>query len=210
MLGSLFSGIGARRQARKAEKQLQERRDNLDREYAQDKNTNFLDTDAARSTLALLRRQNRRAEAASNNNAVRSGATAEQRVATAGRLNENYANAASRIAGMGTQYQQRIKENYQNRRDQLDNALYNVQMQKANATNNMIGAITSATGGLISAFGMGGNASGPSKAAAARAANSRQKLIETVGNPTPAAPDLSQHVQPLSYSGPVGYQRRTL
>ena len=122
-LGSLFSGIGARKQARKAEKQIHERKDALTTEYAQDKNTDYLDTEAARSTLALLRRQNRRAQEAMNNNAVKSGASDEAKVAAAARQNENYANAVSRIAGMGTQYKQRLKENYQTRMDSLANAL---------------------------------------------------------------------------------------
>ena len=214
-LGSLFSGIGARKQARKAEKQIHERKDALTTEYAQDKNTDYLDTEAARSTLALLRRQNRRAQEAMNNNAVKSGASDEAKVAAAARQNENYANAVSRIAGMGTQYKQRLKENYQNRMDSLDNALYNIQMGKAQATGDMIGGITNAVGGLISAYGMGKSTpknmanTKAGKAAAARVAESRKKVIETVGNPKPPTVDTSAWATPLSYDGPVGYERRT-
>ena len=80
-LGSLFSGISARNQARKAEKQLEQRKADLQSEYAQEKNTDYLDTETARSTLALLRRQNKRAQEALNNNAVKSGASDEAKVA---------------------------------------------------------------------------------------------------------------------------------
>ena len=213
-LGSLFSGIGAWKQARKAEKQIHERKDALTTEYAQDKNTDYLDTEAARSTLALLRRQNRRAQEAMNNNAVKSGASDEAKVAAAARQNENYANAVSRIAGMGTQYKQRLKENYQNRMDSLDNALYNIQMGKAQATGDMIGGITNAVGGLISAYGMGKNSSSTPNTAAraaklAEPATVRNTLSQTVGAATPPAVNLNNRVQGLSYDGPVGYERRT-
>ena len=178
-IGSLFSGLSARSKAKKAEKQLLERRDALNKEYAQDKNTDYLDTEAARSTLALLRRQNRQAQEALNNNAVKSGASDEAKVAAAARQNENYANAASRIAGMGTQYKQRLKENYQRRRDSIDDQLTQVQMQKAQATSDMIGGITGAASGLISAYGMG---------------SGRNKKIQPVGaakTPLVAAPSVA-------------------
>lgn len=156
LLGGLFGGIGARKQARKAEKQLQERKDNLNNWYAQEKNTNYLDTDAARSTLALLRRQNKRQMEALNNNAVKAGTSDEAKVAAAGRLNDSYADAVSRIAGMGTQYKDNLRRDYMNRMDSLDNALFNVQMGKAQAMNDTIGATTGAVSGLLSAYGLGG------------------------------------------------------
>ncbi|MDE6500204.1 MAG: hypothetical protein K2K83_05825, partial [Rikenella sp.] len=156
-LGTLFSGLSARKQAQKAEKQLQQRKDALNKEYAHDKNTNYLDTESARSTLALLRRQNQRQQEALNNNAVKSGTSDEAKVAAAGRLNENYATAVSQIAGMGTQYKQQLKENYQHRADSLDDALLNVQMGKAQATNEMIGQFAQTAGGFLSSLGMEGS-----------------------------------------------------
>ncbi len=211
-IGSLVSGIKARNQARKAEQQLQERRDALQKEYAQENNTDYLDTETARSTLALLRRQNKRAQEALSNNAVKSGASEEANVAAAARQNENYANAVSRIAGMGTQYKQRLKENYQQRLDSLDNSIHNTQLNKAQATSDMIGGITNAVGGMMTASGLGGGGSNAaSKAAkAAEPAFVQNSLSNTVGSATAPAADLNRHVQGLSYDGPMSYEKRTL
>lgn len=204
LLGGLFGGISARRQARKAEKQIRQKQEALDKEYAHDKNTNYLDTEAARSTLALLRRQNQRQMEALNNNAVKAGTSDEAKVAAAGRLNENYADAASRIAGMGTEYKQRLKENYQNRTDSLDNALYNIQMGKAQATGDMIGATTGAVGGFLSAYGLGGNGTKAAarKAKIAEPAYVSKSLANTVGKVAPPAPTLN--VPALSTAGVAG------
>lgn len=215
-LGSLFSGISARNQARKAEKQLEQRKADLQSEYAQEKNTDYLDTETARSTLALLRRQNKRAQESLNNNAVKSGASDEAKVAAAARQNENYANAVSQIAGMGTQYKQRLKENYQQRLDSLDNALYSTQMSKAQATSDMIGGITNAVGGMMAAYGLEGttkkNAADTKagKAAAARAAESRQRVVNSIGTPQAPAVDTSKWETALTYDGPMSYEKRTL
>lgn len=194
LLGSIFGGIKARREARKAENQIREKQAALDKEYAHDKNTNYLDTESARSTLALLRRQNKRQMEALNNNAVKAGTSDEAKVAAAGRLNDSYADAVSQIAGMGTQYKQRLKENYQNRTDSLDNALYNVQMSKAQAASDMIGGTTGAVGGFLSAFGLGGKNTynATRKAEFGGMMNGKTQQIPAV--------DTSKWAQPLSYT----------
>lgn len=205
LLGGLFSGIGSRKQTRLAEKQLQQRKTDLNNWYAQEKNTDYLDTDAARSTLALLRRQNKRQMQALNNNAVKAGTSDEAKVAAAGRLNDSYADAVSRIAGMGTQRQDNLRRDYMNRSESLDNALFNTQMQKGQAMSDMIGTTSQAVGGLLSAYGLGGTkaksvADTPAgRAAAARSAVSRNKLIDTIGKPTPPTPSI--HVPTLSTAG---------
>lgn len=208
-IGSLVSGLSARSKAKKAEKQLLERKDALNKEYAQDKNTDYLDTEAARSTLALLRRQNRRQTEAMNNNAVKSGASDEAKVAAAGRLNDSYADAASRIAGMGTQYKQRLKENYQRRRDSIDDQLTQVQMQKAQATSDMIGGITGATGGLISAFGLGGGSGGGKNMYDATRKAEFRGMMNGKTQQVPTT-DTSKWAQPLAYAGPTPYEKRSL
>ena len=205
LLGGLFGGIGARKQARKAEQQLQQRKTDLNNWYSQAKNPDSLAPDAARSTLALLLRQNKRQMQALNNNAVKAGTSDEAKVAAAGRLNDSYADAVSRIAGMGTQYKDNLRRDYMNRADSLDNALFNTQMQKGQAMSDMVGTTSQAVGGLLSAYGLGGTkaktaADTPAgQAAAARAAVSRRKLIDTIGKPTPPSPSL--HVPTLSTAG---------
>lgn len=203
-LGTLFSGLSARRQARKAERQLEQRKEALDKEYAHDKNTNYLDTESARSTLALLRRQNQRQQEALNNNAVKSGASDEAKVAAAGRLNESYADAVSQIAGMGTEYKQRLKENYQSRSDALDDALLNVKLQKAQATNDMIGQFAQTAGGFLGGIDLGNlfTKASASRAKKAEPAYVSQSLANTVGKVAPPAPILNAPA--LSTAGVAG------
>lgn len=152
ILGGIFGGISTRKQLSKIEKGLNEKKDNLTKEYTQEKSTNFLDTDTARATLALLRRQNQQQAEAMNNNAVKAGASDEAKVAMAARLNRNYADAASQIAGMGTQYKQNLKNNYQAQVNAVDDSIRNIQLQKAKASSDMIGSVTQGANQLIGAF----------------------------------------------------------
>lgn len=152
MIGGIAGGISTRKQLGKIEKGLQEKKDNLTKEYTQEKSTNFLDTDTARSTLALLRRQNQQQNEAMNNNAVKTGASDEAKVAMAAGLNRNYADAASQIAGMGTQYKQNLKNNYQAQVNAVDDSIRNIQLQKAKASSDMIGSVTKGANQLIESF----------------------------------------------------------
>lgn len=148
MLGSIAGGISTRRQLNKIQKGLEEKKDALTKEYTQEKNTNFLDTDTASATLALLRRQNQQQTEAMNNNAVKAGASDEAKVATAAGLNRNYADAVSQIAGMGTQYKQNLKNNYQAQVNAVDDSIQNIQLQKVQASSDMINNIASKAGNL--------------------------------------------------------------
>lgn len=212
LLGGLFGGIGARKQARKAEKQLQQRKTDLNNWYNQKNNTDYLDTDSARSTLALLRRQNKRQMEALNNNAVKAGTSDEAKVAAAGRLNDSYADATSRIAGMGTQYKDNLRRDYMNRMDSLDNALFSTQMQKGQAMSDMIGTTSQAVGGLLSAYGLGGTGtkSAAGYAPSAQTAASRNKVIETMGKVVPPTPTLNVPTLSTAGIGMKDLTRRTL
>ena len=113
---------------------------------------------------------------------------------------------------MGAKNKQRIKENYQKRIDSLKNAIKKTKLNKAEATSDMIGGITNAVGGMMTASGLGGGGSNAaSKAAkAAEPAFVQNSLSNTVGSATAPAADLNRHVQGLSYDGPMSYEKRTL
>lgn len=150
-----ISSASAAKKAKKAERQLQQRRDDAERRYLHEFNTDFLDTETAKSTLSSLRKGNQKQLDAANNDAVKQGTSEEAKVALAGKLNEGYSDAAARLAGFGTQYKQQLTDSHLRRLDSLDNALYNSQLNKSTA----MGGITDAIGGLanagMSAFGAG-------------------------------------------------------
>lgn len=154
-LGKIASGISAGNAAAKAEANLKARRDKAERQYLHDKNTDFLDTATAKSTLSALRKQNDRQMEANNNNSIRQGASDEAKVAMAGQLNENYADAASRLAGFGTQYKQQIEDRHLRRLDSLDDALYNSQLNKPSALGMIGDAFGTLGGSALSAYGQG-------------------------------------------------------
>lgn len=155
LIGSLVGGISSLNQQKKADQDLQRRRDESQRRFLQESNTNYLDTAAAKSTIATLRKQGEKQLNALNTDAVKKGASDEAKVAAASRINENQADSISRLAGFGTQYQQQIKDRYYRDVERLDDALYNSQINKAQTTAGMIDGITGAAGSFLSAWGTG-------------------------------------------------------
>lgn len=149
------SSIAAGNAAQKAQDQLQARRDAAERRYQQEYNTDFLDTATAKSTLAMLRRRNDKQIEAIGNDAIKQGATPETKVALAGKLNEGYAEAASRLAGFGTQYKQQLTDRHLARLDAFDNGLAQAEQGKAAAWQSLGDGIGNLSGAALSAYGAG-------------------------------------------------------
>ena len=148
-IGSLIGGIRAKKQAKEAEKEIKSERAKNRRWYEQQRNTNYLDTQEARSVLSSLRTQSEKQQEAMNNNLVRSGASDEAKVAAASELNKSYSENVNRLAGIGTRYQDNIRREYQSREDAYNNALSNIRYGKANAAASW-GNIASDIGGQLS------------------------------------------------------------
>ena len=102
LVGSLVGGISASKKAKEAEKMLKKEQAVLDDWYAKQLNTDYLDTDSAKSTLAHIESRNKKNEQALTNSMIKGGATAEERVASASALNKNYADAMSGMAATDT------------------------------------------------------------------------------------------------------------
>lgn len=154
-IGGIAGGIGSAAKQKKADKELQSRRDQAQKRFLQESNTDYLDTAAAKSTIAALRKQGDRQLEKLNTEAVKSGASDEAKIAAASRINENSADAISRLAGFGTQYQQQIKDRYYHDTERLDDALYNSKINQAQTTAGIIDAASGAAGSLLSAWGSG-------------------------------------------------------
>ncbi len=147
-IGSLFSGIRARKQARKAEKQINSWKAENRKWWEQERGTDYLDTAEARSVLSTLRNDNKKQQQALSNDVTRSGLSDEAKVAMAGQLNENYSANVNQLAGMGTQYKNNLRREYQAREDQYNNLLYQTTMDKAN-TASALGGMFSDVGNLV-------------------------------------------------------------
>lgn len=154
-IASIGSSAGSAGASASAQKQLEERRDAENRRYAHESGIEFLDTEAAKSTLASLRRHNKKQTDVSDNNAVKQGLSDEAKVAQASKLNENYAEAATKLASMGTEYKQRIQDGHLRRLDSLDNAIHNSQLGKADAMNSMGQSIAGVASAAMGAYASG-------------------------------------------------------
>lgn len=163
LLTGIATGISSSVQKKKAEdrakREFKEREKRLDDYYSQEIGTDVLDTSAAQSTLAMLRRQNDKAVQAVGNNTVRSSATPEAKIALASKLNENYASAASQIAGNGEARRQQLEQMRFNAKDQIKqdaaNLDYNSAMGKADAIQQWGSLASDSIGMATSLYGDG-------------------------------------------------------
>lgn len=140
LVGSLFGGLGANKKAKKADNMLNDRQRSLDDWYRKEMSNDFLDTDVAKSTLSYIGSKNKKAENAMKNSAIRRSTTAEERVAMASSLNQNYADAVSKVAGMGTSYKNQVQSNYMNESNRLSDMKYRNMLGSA-STSNMVGSV---------------------------------------------------------------------
>lgn len=150
-LASLFGSIKSAEANKETDEQLAGRRSKLDSWYNKEYNTNYLDTDEAKSALQVLQTQMKeRQKAVSQGNAI-NGASDETRVATNDKLQRGYADAVTRLAGRGTQYKNAIRSQYMGYDYALGNQeTQNLQNKSANWTNFM-GNAANAAGGFIQA-----------------------------------------------------------
>lgn len=159
LIGGAAKAISTSQAAKRKREAEQQRLDMLDKSqkrlddyYKQESSTNVLDTSSARSTLAMLRERNRRVSDQMSNNIVRNNGSDESKVALASRLNESYAQAASRIAGNGEERRRQLEQMRYNTQNAIDqsksNILYQTAMGKADALNSFGDIASSALGGL--------------------------------------------------------------
>lgn len=146
-LASLFGSLKSAEANRAADQQLARRKSELETWYDKEYNMNYMDTPEAQSTLQLLRQQaTDQMKKVDQGNAIR-GSSDEQRVATAGRVGENMANATTRLAGQGTYQKNMANRQYQMLKQNLDwQEAQNLQNKNAQWMNFMNNAATAGTG----------------------------------------------------------------
>jgi hypothetical protein len=123
--------------------------------YNKEYNTNYLDTDEAKSVLRQLMEQSKEISDDMDSSAAITGASAEKQVATKEKLNKNYAGAMSQLAGQGTRRKERIQSDYLNRMSAIDQLKLQNLMQKSQNWNQFGQNVSGAAQGAMLMQGEG-------------------------------------------------------
>lgn len=157
--GSLGMNIFGQSQSARANNKymdfIQGRINDLDTWYKKKYNTPFIQTDAAQSVLSRLTEQMTDETEKLDNNAVRTGQTAESKVAAKGELQKNYGRALSDLVGQGTAYKDRIQNQYMMRLSDLLNQKGSALQGKSQNWSNFSGNVGDMSSSLLQAYGAG-------------------------------------------------------
>lgn len=150
--GGIFGGVSASKAMKRVKKNLQEQRrknqDWYDRRYNEDA-TQRADAQAALTRAKeTLRDRNRQA---AGTQAVMGG-TEESVAAAKAANNEALATATTNIAVNGEARKDQIEQRYQQRDAQINDALNDLEVQKAQATAQAVQGVAQAAGGIASVF----------------------------------------------------------
>lgn len=136
-----------------AENYLNSRINTLSNKFNQDYYKDFVDSEAARSTMSRLKSEY--AEMAKNvTGASAAGATAESEIAQKDNLQKRFGEAMNNLAGMGTQYKLQQKQMYDNNMMGLEGQKMSLLQQKAAKWDNFGTNANNAANGVWQAYGM--------------------------------------------------------
>lgn len=154
-IGSVASGaIGAiagnsRRKA--AERAMRRRKKELEEWRDSEMGMNFLDRADARSLLRRVGEHNAEARKALETSAMKRGLTDEAKVMQAAKLNENYADAVSRIAAAGVRHKDEVQQRYLDETANLDGIKIQ-NLMDTSGIGNLVQGLTGAAAGLGTAL----------------------------------------------------------
>lgn len=147
--GSIFGGISASKAMKRMKRNLEEqKRENqawFDRRY----NENATQRADAQQAISLMREEmKKRSQAAAGAQAVMGG-TEESVAAAKAANNQALADATAQIAVNGERRKDAVEQQYQQRDAQLDDALNNLEVGKAQAIGQAVQGVAQAAGNLI-------------------------------------------------------------
>lgn len=147
--GSIFGGVKASKAMKRMKRNLEEqKRENqawFDRRY----NENATQRADAQQAISLMREEmKKRNQAAAGAQAVMGG-TEESLAAAKAANNQALADATAQIAVNGERRKDAIEQQYQQRDAQLDDALNNLEVGKAQAIGQAVQGVAQAAGNLI-------------------------------------------------------------
>lgn len=148
-LASIYGAIKGNQNRKKAEKLYDEQYQELEDWRNTEQATDYLQRADAQDILRQVAENNDEYLRGMDNDAIRSGATAESKVAAAAKANENYARVASSLAAQGQAHKDNVEQIYQQGKQNRD------AMKIANLTDTS--AIQSMISGMASAAGAMGN-----------------------------------------------------
>lgn len=108
VVGGALKGSAVNKQIKNLELQKKE----VDKWYKQSRNEDLLDTSDLRASLDVVRKSKDKESEALNNEFIRSGATTEQKVAKASKINSAFGDTISKIALKDSQYRNGIEDQY--------------------------------------------------------------------------------------------------
>lgn len=156
--GAIQGNINRRKAEELIDKQYAEAQAYRDREMAQD----YLQRADSQALLRQVDRNNKEYLDAMSNDAIRSGATSESKVAMAQRANEAYADVASSLAAQGQQRKDAIDAQWQQQKLSRDNMKIS-NLTDTTAIQNMISGMGAAASALGSLYTNPTTATGASK-----------------------------------------------
>lgn len=128
---SIFGSIAARRQAKKAEAELEQQRKNNEDWYRRRYNEDYTQTAEAQRALTLAREEAQRQMAAARGRQAVLGGTEESVAATQEAVNRGIADTMSQIAAQGTARKDAIESTYLGKRDSIAQQYMNMYNQRA-------------------------------------------------------------------------------
>lgn len=151
---SIFGAIKSAKENKKNQDLLNQRQEENKAEYDNSANRSFLDTSAAKDAVRLNKENLVDAQKNVAGRSVITGASDEASVAANTGVQKNYNDTTSRLASIGTQYQDSQKRMYLSRKDSLDNQQMQLNQQKSDSAANLIGSAGNLLGTVTMGAGM--------------------------------------------------------
>ena len=155
LFGAASSAIGAGEAAqerKKAEGILKAREREEQNTFNQEYNKNYLETDAAKTAQNKVQEQMQQQADALNNNAIKTGATTETKVANADKMQKSYTNFMGDMVARGEAYKRALLAAHQNRQAMSDNQKLGTMEGNAQSYSNAGNNIAQGVGNLGAAF----------------------------------------------------------
>lgn len=148
LAGQIFGAVKSAKAAKENEKILNGEIASNEADYNNTANRSFLETNVAKDVVKAVKDNTQEQLKDTAGRSVITGASDEAKVAANSAIQKNSNDALSRLASMGTSYQERAKDRYLNRKGQLLSSKMAINTAKsesaANMADNAGGLLTSA------------------------------------------------------------------
>jgi len=132
---------------------LNSRENDLTGMFNNEMSQDFLNTDAARSTVRELQDRLKKNTQAADQQAANINATEESKIAGRSAAQENYTGALNKLTGYGTQYRDQLRREYQNQLSQIWGMKAQNQQNRQSTWMNLMSNSSGLSSGLGELFG---------------------------------------------------------